>query len=88
VGWTSYRPRGGSMPGAVPSASMGLRVTSYAAEEVDAPLDGDDRLRLSDVGKLARRARRKVVGAARADDQPAFAGLLADHLGGRAENKI
>jgi len=74
------------MPGAVPSASMGLRVTSYAAEEVDAPLDGDDRLRLSDVGKLARRARRKVVGAARADDQPAFAGLLADHLGGRAED--
>ena len=41
----------------------------------------DDRLRLSDVMKLARRARRRVVGVARADDRPTLAGVLADHLG-------
>ena len=41
----------------------------------------DDRMRLSDVGKLARRARRQVVGAARADDRPTFLKLLGEHLG-------
>ena len=43
--------------------------------------EADDRLRLSDVGKLARRSRRRIVGAARADDRPTFAKLLAAHLG-------
>ncbi len=43
--------------------------------------DADDRLRLSDVGKLLRRARRRIVGAARAGDRPAFATLIAEHLG-------
>ena len=42
---------------------------------------GDERLRLSDLGKLARRSRRRVVRAARADDRPTFAGLLTAHLG-------
>jgi hypothetical protein len=42
----------------------------------------DEVLRLSDLTKLVRRARRRVVGAARADDRPTFAGLLAEHLGG------
>lgn len=42
----------------------------------------DDRLRVSDVGKLARRTRRRIVGAARADDRPTFTKLLAAHLGG------
>ena len=42
--------------------------------------DDDEHLRVSDVGKLARRLRRRVVGAARADDRPTFARLLADHL--------
>lgn len=41
----------------------------------------DDRLRLSDLGKLARRTRRRVVRAARADDRPTFTKLLAAHLG-------
>ncbi len=48
--------------------------------DVDAG-DDDERLRLSDVGKLARRARRRIVGAARADDRPTFAGLITEHLG-------
>jgi len=56
-------------PGAGPSAWSG------------GPDDGDDRLRLSDLGKLARRARRHVVGAARADDRPTLTRLLAAHLG-------
>ena len=32
----------------------------------------DDRLRLSDVGKLARRTRRRIVGAARVEDRVTF----------------
>jgi AAA+ superfamily predicted ATPase len=42
----------------------------------------DEKLRLSDVGKLARRTRRHIVGAARADDRPTFPKLLTEHLGG------
>ena len=42
--------------------------------------DGEEQLRLSDVGKLARGVRRRVVGAARADDRPTFPKLLAAHL--------
>jgi hypothetical protein len=50
--------------------------------EASGPVDGDDeRLRLSDLGKLARRSRRRIVGAARADDRPTFARLLSAHLG-------
>ena len=44
------------------------------------PSQDDDRLRLSDVGKLARRTRRRIVGAARADDRPSFTNLLVEHL--------
>ena len=47
----------------------------------DGDAESDDRLRLSDVGKLARRSRRRIVGAARADDRPSFPKLLAAHLG-------
>jgi hypothetical protein len=42
--------------------------------------DGEERLRLSDVGKLTRGVRRRAVGAARADDRPTFPKLLAAHL--------
>jgi hypothetical protein len=41
----------------------------------------DESLRLSDFGKLARRARRRFVGAARADDRPTFASIITEHLG-------
>jgi hypothetical protein len=58
-----------------PSASPGVQHVTVAP----AP-DVDEHLRVSDVGKLARRLRRHVVGAARADDRPTFARLLADHL--------
>ena len=40
----------------------------------------DERLQLSDLGKLARRFRRGVVGAARADDRVTFGKLLGEHL--------
>ena len=33
------------------------------------------------MGKLARRWRRRIVGAARADDRPTFPKLLTAHLG-------
>jgi hypothetical protein len=42
----------------------------------------DEKLRLSDVGKLARRARSRIVGAARAEDRPSFPKMLRAHLGG------
>jgi AAA+ superfamily predicted ATPase len=42
--------------------------------------EDDDRLRLSDVGKLGRRARRRIVRTARLDDRPTFPRLLAAHL--------
>jgi ATPase family associated with various cellular activities (AAA) len=40
----------------------------------------DDRLRLSDVGKLGRRARRRLVRTARLDDRPTFPKMFAAHL--------
>ncbi len=43
--------------------------------------DDDEQLRLSDLGKLARRARRRVVRRARADDTPTFATMIHEHLG-------
>jgi hypothetical protein len=46
----------------------------------EVPDGEDERLRLSDVGKLARRTRRRIIGAARADDRVTFAKLLAEHL--------
>lgn len=46
----------------------------------------DDRLRLSDAGKLVRRTRRRIVGAARAEDRVTFKKLLCDHLGGGADS--
>src|SRR3712207_1515494 len=53
---------------------------SLAAGSVDGR-DEDEQFRLSDLGKLARRARRRVVDVARADDRPTFAALIGDHLG-------
>ncbi|RYU11420.1 AAA family ATPase [Nocardioides iriomotensis] len=41
----------------------------------------DERLRFSDVAKLARRAQRRVVATARADDRETFRRLFAEHLG-------
>ena len=46
----------------------------------------DEKLRLSDIGKLARRTRRRIVGVARADDHPTFARLLAEHLNAPLED--
>ena len=42
--------------------------------------DEDEQLRLSDLAKLARRTRRRVVRRARADDKPTFAALINEHL--------
>ncbi|MDQ4054940.1 MAG: ATP-binding protein, partial [Actinomycetota bacterium] len=41
----------------------------------------DDRLRLSDIAKLVRRSRRRIVRAARAEDQLTFRKLIVEHLG-------
>ena len=42
--------------------------------------DFEDRFRLSDLGNLARLARRRVVRTARFQDRPSFAGILLAHL--------
>src|SRR3954447_15362471 len=42
--------------------------------------EGDDRLRFSDVGKLGRRMRRRIVRTARMDDRPTFPKIFAAHL--------
>jgi len=43
--------------------------------------DGDLRPELADVGRLARRGLRALVGAARADERPSISRLLSEHLG-------
>ena len=43
--------------------------------------DLDDRLRLSDVGRLIRRTQRRIVGAARAEDRLTFRKIIVEHLG-------
>jgi AAA+ superfamily predicted ATPase len=54
---------------------------AWSAEQPGVGLDeSTDRLQLSDVGKLARRVRRGVVGAARAEDRVTFGKLLGAHL--------
>jgi hypothetical protein len=61
-------------PDSVPASGRADQF-SMAAVESD-----DEKLRLSDVGKLARRTRRRIVRVARADDHPTFDRLLAEHL--------
>jgi hypothetical protein len=57
--------------------------TSRISTAFDPDLDRGGGLRpeLADVGRLARRGVRAVVGAARAGERPSLAGLLAAHLG-------
>ena len=43
--------------------------------------DGELRPELADIGRLARRGMRAVVGAARAEERPKLSRILAEHLG-------
>jgi hypothetical protein len=63
-------------------------VTDWSWESSEAPTGGssDEQMRLSDLGKLARRARRQVVSVARAEDRPTFHKLLRAHLGAAVED--
>jgi hypothetical protein len=58
----------------------GFSWVSVCAAPAPEPAE-DERFRLSDAQKLARRARRRLVGAARAEDRPTFRRLIVDHLG-------
>ena len=49
--------------------------------DVDEGGTEDERLRLSDVGGLARRYRRRIIGAARSANRPTFAAIISEHLG-------
>jgi hypothetical protein len=65
------------------SSSVGW--TSYSPHRPEAPIaptDDDEALRISDVGKLVRRTRRRIIGAARADERVTFRKLLLEHLEG------
>ena len=65
-------------------ASADGAYSSTLSISFDRPPDGAAPLRpeLADVGRLARRGLRAVVGAARAGERPTLAGMLAAHLGG------
>ena len=65
-----------------------ITVGSFDPLGPDSSVDGldDDRLRVSDVGKLVRRTKRRIVGAARADDRVTFHKLLLEHLGAGPES--
>ncbi|MDQ3663932.1 MAG: ATP-binding protein [Actinomycetota bacterium] len=86
----------GEMGGAVRRPYMVLteeglrRHRGHVGPEVDDSATGveDDRFRVSDVGKLARRTRRRIVRAARADDLPTFTKLLTAHLGGLEDLEV
>ncbi len=52
---------------------------------VGAAAEGDLRPELADLGRLARRGLRAVIGAARAGERPRLSRILADHLGAGAE---
>jgi hypothetical protein len=46
----------------------------------------DDTIRWADVGKLARRYRQRILGAARAGDRPSLYRLLTSHLGEKVDD--
>ena len=50
--------------------------------------EGPLRPELADVGRLARRGLRAVVGAARADERPRLSRILADHLGAAVHDVV
>src|SRR5690348_10336873 len=56
-----------------------LSVVSFGEDE---PLEVDDApLEFADVGRYGRRLVRRFVAQARADERPAFAKIIAEHLG-------
>ena len=57
---------------------------AFGADPVGSPTDGGLRPEFADVGRLARRGVRAVVGAARAEERPRLSQVLADHLGPEA----
>ncbi len=71
---------GGVGPARVGMPAAYAHVTTYDEAGPLPDDDDDDRLRLSDVGKLGRRFRRGLVRTARLDDRPSFPKLLAAHL--------
>jgi hypothetical protein len=50
--------------------------------------NGELRPELADVGRLARRGLRAVIGAARVDQRPQLSTILADHLGAAAHDVV
>jgi hypothetical protein len=62
---------------------------SYGPQPGPEPaVGGALRPELADVGRLARRGLRAVVGAARADERPRLSRILADHLGAAVHDVV
>ena len=62
---------------------------AYGPESgADVPVEAELRPELADVGRLARRGLRAVIGAARADEQPRLSRMLADHLGATVHDVV
>lgn len=82
MGWYQHVPARPGLQGS------GMTFASTDAPSVD--LNGDERLRpeLADAARLARRALRKVVVAARADEQPSVSKALRAHLGTAVDGTV
>lgn len=76
MGWVGYSPMSRRTRG---SASQTGAL--YRPGDIGGIDDGPLRPELADLGRLARRLVSKAVGAARADEGPTLARLLAEHLG-------
>lgn len=76
MGWVTHAPTARRSSGS--SSQAGALYRPGDVGEVDgAPV----RPEVADLGRLARRLMRKAIGAARADERPTLARLLAEHLG-------
>ncbi len=74
-GWTSYTP--------LPS---GVAADSYQLASGDRP--DNSKPELADLGRLARRVVRGLVGVARAGEGPSFGNILRDHLGEGGDRSV
>ena len=64
---------------------------SYSPAPITVEADagnGELKPELADVGRLARRGLRAVIGAARADQRPQLSRMLADHLGATVHDVV
>jgi hypothetical protein len=84
MGWYQYGPARPAV------ARAGTTFASSSSTDVPLDVNGEEPLRpeLADARRLARRAMRKVVAAARADEQPTVSKALRAHLGAAVDGAV